>query len=60
MVARVVNTLTDLWADGSFLVGRILENQFANEGAENQVVSDKIITEEEDGAPARSDTDNQS
>ena len=56
MVARIFNKLTNLWATGSFLVGRIVENQFANEGETDQVVSDKIITEEENGTEPRPDT----
>jgi len=56
MVARIFNKLTNLWAEGSFLVGRIIENQFANEGETDQVVSDKIITEEENGTEPRPDT----
>ena len=56
MVARIFNKLTNLWATGSFLVGRIVENQFANEGETDQVVSDKIITEEENGTESRPDT----
>jgi len=54
-IARIFNKLTDLWATGPFLVGRILENQFANEGEDKQVVSDKIITEEENGVEPRPD-----
>ena len=59
-VARIFNKLTNLWAEGPFLVGRIVENEFANQGETEQVVSDKIITEQEDGLEPRPDTADES
>jgi len=43
-VARIMNSLTELWFEGSFNLGRILENQFNIQGVTTQEVSDKVTT----------------